>query len=149
MLGGQFFLSIGFATIAASPSFQERRFGFDTVKWLFIVWITLAVIQPFLGLWLFRLRWGDSSSPAELVWILIAVILYLLGVLFTVAGYMWAKDARELDSSQADAQSIASRDLLANILFLVGLIVIVVVINMMLEFSRLTLWLESLLKLLP
>ena len=142
MLGGQFFLSIGFATIAASPSFQERRFGFNSIKWLFIVWIALAVIQPFLGLWLFRLRWAGSG--AELVWILFALTLYLLGVLFTVAGYMWAKDARELDGNQAAAELIASRDLRANILFLVGFIVIVVIINLMLEFSRVTAWLDLL-----
>jgi hypothetical protein len=134
MLGGQFFLSIGFATIAASPSFQERQFGFNTVEWLLIVWGALALIQPLLGLWLAFLRWGGLAEFPH--WIFYALILYLLGLLFTGAGYLCAKEARELDNSPAAPQSIASRDLLANILFLAGFIVMVAVINLMLVSVR-------------
>jgi hypothetical protein len=132
MLGGQFFLSIGFATIAASPSFEERRFGFNTIEWLLIVWIALAVIQPFLGMWLVVYRLEAQPPP----WILTAIIFYLLGMLFTIAGYVIAKGARELDGGQAGPRSIALRDLLANISFLVGFVAMVAVMDVMLANSR-------------
>jgi hypothetical protein len=53
-------------------------------------------------------------------------------VLLTGAGYIVAKDARELDGVHADPQSIAGHDVFANILFLLGFIVMVGVINLML-----------------
>jgi TIR domain len=132
ILGGQFFLSIGFARIAASPSFQERKFGFNTVERLLLIWAVLAIVQPLLGLWLALSRWGVEIPS----WVWISLILHLLGLLFTAAGYILAKDARELDSAHADPQSIAGRDLLANISFLLGFIVMVGVINLMLVKTR-------------
>jgi hypothetical protein len=128
ILGGQFFLSIGFARIAAAPSFQGRLFGFDTVERLLIIWSVLAIIQPLLGLWLALSRFAELPS-----WIWIALIMYLLGLLFTGAGYILAKDARELDGVHADPGLVAVRDVWANILFLLGFIVMVGVINLMLK----------------
>jgi uncharacterized membrane protein len=130
ILGGQFFLSMGFARVVASPSFQERESGFNTTERLLTLWAILVVIQPILGLWLVL---ADPAARGMRDWIWLSLVLYLLGLLSTGTGYVVAKNARGLDRSNGTPGSIAVRDLAANALFALGFILMVAVINLMLH----------------
>ena len=52
IIGGQFFLSLGFARTVAYPSSHQREYGFKIAERLYFTWAILMVIQPMLGLWL-------------------------------------------------------------------------------------------------
>ena len=94
VLGGQFFLSLGFARAVSSPSFREREYGFETTEKLFYVWVAFTVTLPVLGLWLVLSK--DRVYPME-GWIWLSLVLYILALLFSWIGYVVAKSARDLD----------------------------------------------------
>jgi uncharacterized membrane protein len=121
---------MGFARVVASPSFQERQYGFITTERLLIIWAALVIVQPMLGLWL--AMYGPAANGMA-GWVWLSLVLYLLGLLFTGAGYMAAKTARDLDRAHSTPRSIDGRDLIANALFLIGFILMVAVINLMLH----------------
>lgn len=50
IIGGQFFLSLGFARTVAYPSSRQREYGFRIAERLYFTWAILTVIQPMLGL---------------------------------------------------------------------------------------------------
>lgn len=128
ILGGQFFLALGFARSVASPSFREREYGFETTERLFGIWACFAVIQPMLGLYL--ANWADQPVGME-CWVWLSLVLYIMGMLFSLAGYMVAKSARYLDREHKPPREISRRDFLANVLFLVGFLMTVSVLNVM------------------
>jgi len=130
ILGGQFFISMGFARVVASPSFHEREYGFSTTERLLTIWAIFVVVQPALGLFLVLY---DPNARGMRDWVWLSLVLYLLGLLCTGTGYVLAKRARELDRDQRAPQSIAGLDLAANALFLLGFILMVAVINLMLH----------------
>jgi len=130
VLGGQFFLSLAFAKSVASPSFRERDYGFATTEKLFFVWIVLTVLQPALGLWLVLSSYAKYSMVG---WVWFSIVLYVSALLCTFVGYVFAKSARDLDKDHSSPRSMSSRNLAANILFLLGFMLMVGVVNVMIN----------------
>jgi hypothetical protein len=130
VLGGQFFLFLAFAKIVASPSNRERRSGLKRAEELLTFWALLAVTQLALGLWLSFLYSLQKSTIEPWIWL--SFVLYLLGFLFTAGGYIAAKRAQEFeDAEDKSLRHIAACNLIANLLFLVGFVFTVGVMNVM------------------
>ena len=127
IIGGQFILSLGFARSVASPSFREREFGFEITERLFWLWIVLAAAQPTLGLYLALGPGGTTMTD----WVWLSLVLYLMAIIFTVFGYVTAKSARFLDREHKPPHLISRRDFVANVLFVVGFVMSVSVLNVM------------------
>lgn len=134
ILGGQFFLALGFARTVASPSLREREYGFETTERLFGIWVIFAFIQVVLGLYLIKGAAAYSPQP----WTWLALSLFIMGFLITCFGYFSAYKAREGDRGhEALPHKISGLQFLASILFAVGFICTVAVINLMIGKSDL------------
>ena len=137
VIGGQFFIALGFTRSVRSPSYREREFGFQITEKLFVIWLLCALIQPLLGLWYYCTRWnecfsffGNSTKPVYDSLVSLSLLVYVVGLGLMLGGYLTARMGRELDRSNRNPYKIRARYFLASNLFLgsflctVGVIVI-------------------------
>ena len=129
ILGGQFFVSLAFAKAIASPIHPARDTAFKTAERLFFFWLWLTPFQPMLGVAMALLKYDAGPKPG---WIWLALTLYLMGLLLTCTAYGVARAKREEDLSGENLRHVSMFNLLANILFLLGFVATVFVINLML-----------------
>jgi hypothetical protein len=129
ILGGQFFVSLAFAKAIASPMHTARDTGFKTAEQLCFFWLWLTPLQPILGLLMAWLLFANQPKPG---WMWLSLALYLMGLLLTCAGYGIVKLQRDQELVDDRIRSVRVYNLVANLLFLFGFIVTVIVISLML-----------------
>jgi hypothetical protein len=139
IIGGQFFLSLGFARMVSYPSARQRESGFETMERLYYIWAVIAVAQPLLGVWLaYHLAGGGNNDGGLLAvmlgfqgWIWASLVLYCMAILCTWVGYSMARGAIQLDSATDAPYKINKHFFWANVLFLLGFVFMVAVLNLM------------------
>jgi hypothetical protein len=130
ILGGQLFVSLAFAQAISSPIHPTRDAAFRSAERLFFFWLWLTPFQPMLGVALALAKYGEiRTAPA---WSWLALVLYLIGLLFTCTAYGVARANRKEPLSAENRKNVGYLNLLANVLFLLGFIVTVLIINLML-----------------
>lgn len=130
ILGGQFFVSLAFARAIASPIHSARDIAFKSAERLFFYWLWLTPLQPILGILLAVTKYdGIPTAPP---WSWLALVLYFVGLLFTCTAYGVARAKRGEELSVENHKHISKLNLVANILFLLGFITTILVINLML-----------------
>jgi hypothetical protein len=132
ILGGQFFLALGFARVVSYPSARQRENSFEIAERLYWIWAIIVVIQPVLGLYLAYEKFGWSGEmPGWPEWIWLSLVLYCIAVLCTWVGYTMARGAIQLDSTTDAPFKVNKHFFSANILFLLGFVLFVAVLNIM------------------
>ena len=130
ILGGQFFVSLAFAHAIASPIHPRRDTAFRSAERFFFFWLCLTPFQPMLGVALAIAKYGGMRTAPTWVWL--AFVLYLISLLLTCSGYGLARARRQDPITPENRRALGHLNLLANLLFLLGFIVTVSVINLML-----------------
>jgi len=144
ILGGQFFLSLGFARVVSYPSARQRENVFEIAERLYWIWAILVLIQPILGILLAYHKVGDhAADDAGLLdamfrfpgWIWLSLVFYCIAVLCTWVGYTTARGAIQLDSATDAPYKVNKHFFGANVLFLLGFVCFVAVLNLMITYG--------------
>jgi hypothetical protein len=118
VLGGQFFLSLAFSSMAVSPSVREREFAFRTIRGLTLVWAPMVIVPASIGvLWVLGASGADNRAHP---WVFLAFAMYSSAVFIFGVGYFVVKAATELDATGKEPEKVAWLRFVANALFIVA-----------------------------
>lgn len=125
--GGAAFLALLFSRAGTSNSVAERHFEFLTGRYLFYIWMLIAIDQLVVGLLLINIP-APSLSEA---WIIVAIVAYMASLLAFFLGYdvhrsAWVVNVYNRQSGKANRLTLAG-----NLCFGLGLLLVSIVVVLM------------------